>query len=299
MALVACTGIATLDLILTVDELPTGDGKYLAHTLDDSGGGVAANAAVAVARLGGRSTLASAVGDDDTGRRIVADLDRSGVGTDRVARIPGTRSSVSVVLVDRAGARIVVNHTDADLFDRTEPGPAAEIDGADAVLVDCRWPAGALASLDAARRVGVPGVVDLDRPMTEGVAPLLAAASHVVCSRDALLASTGTTDPVAALGELARHTDAWLAVTEGAEGTRWLDGGRPRHHPAPTIVAVDTTGAGDVYHGAFALALAEGSSEIEAVRFATAAAAAKCLAPGGRSAIPDRRAVEAMEPRRA
>lgn len=167
MTLVACTGIATLDLVLAVDELPSGDGKYLAHARDESGGGVAANAAVTVARLGDRATLASAVGDDDIGERIVADLARYGVDTRRAARIAGVPSPLSVVLVDRTGARLVVNHTDPRLFDRVDPEQAASTDGADAVRFATA--AAAAKCLASGGRAAIPDrltveALDLPRP---------------------------------------------------------------------------------------------------------------------------------------
>jgi sulfofructose kinase len=112
-----------------------------------------------------------------------------------------------------------------------------------------------------------------------------------VASIDAL----GTADPDQALAELSGRTDGWVAVTLGGDGVAWLDGSTTRHLRPPDVAVVDTLGAGDVFHGAFALALAEGRDEAAAIRFATAAAAAKCSRPGGQDGIPTRATVDALE----
>jgi sulfofructose kinase len=166
------------------------------------------------------------------------------------------------------------------------------------VLVDCRWPAGALRALEAARARGIPAVVDVDRPVdadpgTE-TGRILDTATHLVYSRDALLGTMHEDQLSTALVAAAERSPAWIAVTDGEHGVSWLAGGEIRHEPAFPVRAVDTLGAGDVFHGAFALALAEGQPEGDAVRFAAAAAAAKCAQIGGRAGIPDRATVDEM-----
>jgi sulfofructose kinase len=165
------------------------------------------------------------------------------------------------------------------------PDPGAT--GCQAVLADTRWPEGALAALTAARSAGVPGVLDADRPIPADGA-LLAAASHVAFSHEALADYTGEADPVRALERAARGLDAWCCVTVGAEGVHVLAAGRHQHLPGHRVPVVDTLGAGDVWHGAFALALAEGRPEAIAVRHASAAAALKVQRPGGRAGAPSR-----------
>lgn len=294
MATVVCVGIAVLDLLFQMDELPAGGGKYYATAYREVGGGVAANAAVAVAALGGNSRYVGRVGADPVGSRIVAGLAASHVDVSGVEIRRGVGSPLSAVLVDAAGERIIINHTSDDLFAGDDPGTAGDIEGADAVLVDVRWPVGAVTALQAAASAGIPAVFDFDRPMADGGANLLDRATHVVCSQAALAATTGTDDPEAGLRELGERTTAWLAVTAGGAGMWWLDGGDVHHLPAFPVDVVDTVGAGDVFHGAFALALAEGSAAPEAARFASAAAALKCSRPGGREGTPGRHEVEAL-----
>lgn len=294
MSTVLCVGIAVQDFLFAVETLPDRSGKYYAIDFRDVGGGVAANAAVAVARLGGEARYAGQVGDDALGATIVADLGAAGVDTSRVRPVPGLRSPLSAVLVDAAGERMIVNYTPDGLFVSGDVSPAEDVAGADAVLVDVRWPAGALAALRAARSVGIPSVFDFDRPMDDHGGLLLTEASHVAFSAAALHATTNTTDFEEGLARIATQTAAWVAVTAGEHGVYWRSGDRLHHLPAFAVEVVDTVGAGDIFHGALALALAEGQPEPVAVRFAAAAAAIKCTRRGARAGAPSRAEVEAF-----
>ena len=122
----------------------------------------------------------------------------------------------------------------------------------------------------------------------------MAAATHVIFAADALRNSTGIEDFGAALRKTTGVTDAFLGVTDGPRGVFWLEGADLRHFRGFSVAAVDTLGAGDVFHGAYALALAEGQPTEQAMRFAAATAALKCMRFGGGAAAPDRREVEAL-----
>jgi sulfofructose kinase len=275
------------DFVFTVPELPRQPQKYRATRFESVGGGPAATAAVAVARLGGRVMLAARVGEDAAADMIIAELQAYDVDCTLVRRCPGCASSVSAVLVDAHGERMIVNHLDAALPDDAEWLPSPWVTGADVVLADTRWPEGALAALFEARAAGLPGVLDADRPIPAD-GELLRAASHVAFSADALAEFSGISEPARALLEVGRGLPGWCAVTAGAEGVYTLENGDIRRYPAFAVPVVDTLGAGDVWHGALALALAEGLGEAEAVRFASAAAALKVQRPGGRSGVPAR-----------
>ena len=289
--LVSCTGIITSDTIFGVSDLPTGDGKISASWIRETGGGVAANAAVAVARLGGRARFVGCVGTDSRGLAARNALIAEGIQVDQMHQIKDRSTPTSAVLVDRHGARIVVNHVADDFFDLADPRWASTVAGADAVLVDLRWIAGAAASVSAAQAAGLPSIVDVDRPVPSDSA-ILTMASHLLFSRDALVSMTGIPRPGDALIHLVSAVPGWVGVTLGSDGVLWLEGRSVCHLPAHEISAVDTLGAGDTFHGGFALALAEGRDEIDALRFANAAAALKCARTGGRAGIPNRAEVE-------
>jgi sulfofructose kinase len=287
MPTVLCVGHAVQDFVFTVPVLPDRGAKYRAARFESVGGGPAATAAVTVSRLGGRALLAARVGDDAAAAMIVAELEGLGVDCTHVRRCPGSASSVSAVIVDARGERMIVNHLDPSLPVDAAWLPSAGSVGARVVLADTRWPEGSLAALVAARDAGLPAVLDADRPVPADGA-LLRAASHVAFSSDALADLTGIGDTRRALAEIARGLQGWCCVTAGGDGVYSYVAGEIRQDRAFDVPVVDTLGAGDVWHGAFALALAEGLRETDAIRFASAAAALKVQRSGGRAGVPTR-----------
>jgi sulfofructose kinase len=291
MSTVLCVGIAVLDHVFAVDAIPTRPEKHRARDLAVVGGGIAANAAVAVARLGGRAALATRLGADATGDAIVRGLEREGVDCSPTRRFEGLRSPTSAVLVDRAGERLVVAYSDPDIPADPSWLPRRLPPDVRAVLGDTRWPEGAAHLFRLAREAGVPAVLDADRTPTPEVFGL---ATHVAFAEQGLHEMTGLSDPAEALRSLSGRADGWLGVTVGDRGALVLEGGAVERLPAFRVETVDTLGAGDTWHGALALALAEGKGEREAVRFAAAASALKCTRFGGRAGIPRRAEVEAF-----
>ncbi|KRE09099.1 hypothetical protein ASE61_02790 [Bosea sp. Root670] len=270
--------------------MPTRGEKYRSRGLAVVGGGCAGNASVAIARLGGACWLATRLADDLTGDQIVADLAAEGVDAAFARRVAGLRSPVSAILVDAEGERMVISYSDPAMPEDVAWLPSRLPAGAGAVLADTRWGEGALAALKLARAAGVPGVLDGDRRPPHP--DLVGTASHVAFSQQALREISGEDDPRAGLSKVAAGVPTWLAVTLGKEGVLFVEGDEVRHSPAFVVETVDTLGAGDVWHGAFALALAEGQAEPAAIRFASAAAAIKCTRFGGRSGAPRRDEVE-------
>ncbi|MEM8742847.1 MAG: PfkB family carbohydrate kinase, partial [Pseudomonadota bacterium] len=225
------------------------------------------------------------LGRDMIGQAIAEELAAEGIDTAQIRWSAG-RSPVSSVAVDRAGERQLVNFRGADLAEA--PGDFSALPlSIGAVLTDTRWPAGARAALSFARTRGIPGVIDAEPPFDPS---LFAHASHVAFSRPGLAVFAGTSDLAEGL-RTAQGLPGWICVTDGADGV-WLGAGR--RVPAPQVEVRDTLGAGDVWHGAFALALAEGQDEERAVRFANAAAALKCTGFGGRRAAPGRAETDAL-----
>ena len=291
MVTVMCIGQAVQDFVFSVDEMPHAAEKYRASGFQSVGGGPAATAAVAIARLGGVAQLAARVGDDAIAGLVVAELESYGVDCSLVKRLENCGSSLSAVIVDKAGERMIVNHLDPGMD--TSPGwlPQTLPDDVDAVLVDTRWPDGALHALKLAREAGVPSVLDADLPVPAD-GELIRAATHVAFSAPGLADYCGDADPATGLRAVAATTDAWCCVTLGRDGVVYMSDGELHKLAAHEVSVSDTLGAGDVWHGAFALGLAERSSTGDAMRFASAAAALKVRNGSGRAGCPTRRNVE-------
>lgn len=302
MARIMCIGHAVQDYVFGVPSLPQGGSKFRATRFECVGGGPAATAAVAISRLGGAASLAARVGDDPIADAIVSELEAYGVGCDAVRRFPGRSSSLSAVMIDDEGERMIVNYRDDQLPTEASWLPDELPGDCDAVLADTRWLEGAVMGLTAARRSKLPGVLDADAPVPDDER-LLAAASHVAFSADGLAGLMATDDLREGLTRFHARYAVWCCVTDGPRGVLLIDKGAISQVGAYRTEAIDTLGAGDVWHGAFALALGEGAGEREAVRFASAAAAIKVSRRGGRRGAPDRAEVarfmatnEPMEP---
>jgi len=290
---VLCAGIAVEDFLFKVDTFPAPGTKMRASELVATTGGCAANAAVAVARLGGRARFSGPVGTDDASRRFLDALKKTGVDPCGVLAVEGGSISVSGIFIDRAGEKMVATLHGRGLDGATPPDAAALTADIDVLLVDNRFPAFVTPICRAAAARGIPVVLDVDKA-TRRDDPLFATATHLIFSSEALTATMGTTDLGAALTGIAARVRGFLAVTNGPDDVLWLERGVLRRLPVFKVDAVDTLGAGDSFHGGFALALAEGQDEVAAMRFGAAAAALKCTRFGGISGTPGRAEVAAL-----
>ncbi|MEA2934963.1 MAG: sulfofructose kinase [Variibacter sp.] len=300
-ARILCAGIAVHDHVFKLEFFPPAGAKKRAEDFVAVGGGCAANAAVAVARLGGEAALASPLGGpqgaDRIGDWILEDLAREGVDSRRVVRVDGAVSPISAILVDGPGERLIVNHRDERLSAARIADPDAAIAGFDALLADNRFADFVLPLCHAARKLNLPVVLDGDRPTVASDA-LLTACTHLVFAADGLRATAGCDDLSEALRTIAARTDAFVSVTNGDQGVLWLEGEGLQHMPAIPVQVIDTLGAGDVFHGAFVLALAEGRRIEEALAFATLGAAVKCTRFGGIAGAPRREEVLRLQAER-
>jgi sulfofructose kinase len=282
---VICLGLSALDQVWRVEGLFAGGSEKI-RSFDHTtvGGGMAANAAVAAARLGGTTAFWGRGGDDAAGHEMRAALAAEGIDVGHFRLFPGGRSSVSGIIVDRSGERQIANFrgqfpTEADWL------PLDELAGISAVLADPRWPEGAVALFGKARASGIPTVLDGDMAEKSVFEQLLPLADHAVFSEPALKGFAGSASDEA-LATMARFNCRVAAVTRGRTGVSWYEDGRLNTLPAYPVDVVDTTGAGDVFHGAYAFAIGGGLAVRDAISFASAAAALKCMRAGGRAGTP-------------
>lgn len=287
MKRVIAIGIAVMDKIFAITSIPTEATKVFARSYTEIGGGPAATGAVTIARLGGAAEIWARVGDDPVGKRIVEELAEWGVTT-RIRQDPKGRSGVSCVAVADDGERLILAFADPNLDTATDWLPLDDLRGADAILTDLRWPKATELVLRHARTFGIPTILDADMTTDDIARTLVALPDYAVFSAPALRKLTGEADPATGLRQAKGLCPGLIGVTVGAQGFLWLEDGTLQREPGFAVDVVDTLGAGDVFHGAFALAIAEGASIRQAARFANAASALKCTRSGGRAGIPDR-----------
>lgn len=296
---VICVGHAAFDSVFRIDAFPSRPTKVRACRHDYTVGGMAANAACAIAALGGRATFWGPVGDDEVGARILEELARAGVATERGLQVPGVRSSHSAIIVESSGERLIVSAQGDALQSPRSLVDSLPLD-ADAVMVDVRWPDGAQSVAARARAAGIPVVLDGEMGNIALLRAMVPLADHVIFSEPGWAEWLGhpgeAADAERELQRLVAAGAALAAVTLGERGllyaTRGSDG--VRHLPAFAVAAVETLGAGDAFHGAYALAIAEGARIEDALRFASATAALRCSRPGGRVALPTRAEVASL-----
>lgn len=293
---ILCIGMPVRDLTFRIEELPERGLKVNASHFDEIAGGNALNAAIGIVRLGGRASICGPMGDsrETAGKYIFDKLAHEAIDTKHLVHMPGLVTPISSIMIDPSGERTIVTFRDPELWKVRLPDADTLLRDCDAILVENRC-AGFCTDLCAeARRRGIAVVVDVDRQMSmrEG---LLTASSHLIFSSDALQATADASDDADALKKISKLTPSFLAGTRGPRGTIWLDErGELRETPAFPVHTVDTLGAGDIFHGAFALAITENQTVPDALCFASAAAALKCTRFGGAFACPQRTEVEAL-----
>jgi sulfofructose kinase len=293
---ILCIGLPVRDLTFRVQDLPARGFKVGAQHFEEIAGGNALNAAIAISRLGGRAAICGPMGDaGETSSRYIFDrLAELGIETRDLVHMPGLVTPISTIMIDPRGERTIITFRDPALWKVRLPETDRLLEDCDAILAESRCAAFCTSLCAEARRRGIPVVIDVDSAMSmrEG---LLTASSHLIFSSEALQATADVADDAAALQKLAKVTSSFLAGTRGAQGTVRLDpNGALRQTPAFPVHTVDTLGAGDVFHGAFVLAITEKQDIQGALRFASAAAALKCTRFGGAFACPQRPEVEAL-----
>jgi sulfofructose kinase len=285
---VLCVGHACYDLALAVDRHPGADEKCTAREMAGCGGGPAANAAVAAARFGARAGFAGYLGNDRWGDLHLEELEKAGVNTNWVVRGEAP-TPLSVILSKPDGLRCVVNF-------RRETLPLCE-DAVDfarcragVVLFDGHEPELSRALVRDARRRGAFTLLDAGS-LHAGTRMLAGAVDYLVASERFALDFSGEKEETVALARLA-ETAPVAVVTLGDRGVIWKSAGGGGKMNAAVVTAVDTTGAGDTFHGVLAAAIAAGMEWRKSLEVAGAAAALCCTRLGARQGIPTRDEVQ-------
>jgi sugar/nucleoside kinase (ribokinase family) len=293
---ILCIGMPVRDLTFRVPGLPARGSKEHATYFDEICGGNALNGAIGIVRLGGRASIGGPMGDakETSSRYIFEKMAHEGIDTNHIVHMPGLVTPISNIMIDPSGERTIVTFRDPELWKVQLPDADELLEDCHAILTESRCAPFCTNLCVEARRRGIPVIVDVDRAMSlrEG---LLTASSHLVFSAEPLQETAGVADDGEALKKIAKLTPSFLAGTRGAQGTIWLDEHQNlQQTPAFPVHTVDTLGAGDVFHGAFALAVTENQDIESALRFASAAAALKCTRFGGAFAAPQRAEVSEL-----
>lgn len=297
-------GSVNIDLVLRVDRLPRPGETIVGGTFERRGGGKGANQAVAAARAGAKVHFVGAVGDDDLGERALTDLSEEGIDVSAIIRLPDSPTGVAAVVVDASGENqiAVASGANAKLDDVTVQEMLTSHDiPSDAVcLMNLEIPdAPIVAAAQWAHAAGLRAIVVNPAPARMLPEELGRLEERLVLTPNAgeavaLGGGVPGDDPKGAADELSRLTKGVVVVTLGAEGALMVGGHQRRHVAAPTIRAVDATGAGDAFNGALAAGLAQGFELPQAVERAVAAGSCSAQAQGARGGMPTREEIDRL-----
>lgn len=294
MTHIAVLGSTNMDLVAYVEKAPQRGETVTGREFRTIPGGKGANQAIAAARAGATVSMLGAVGNDAFGTRLRSTLEHSGVDTDSLRTVEGPSGTAHIVVDDEGGNAIVVIPGANGTVDHLTPGDEGVIASADALLLQLEIPLeGVLVAAEAARRHGVRTVLT-PAPARPLPPELLAATDLLVPNEYEATALTGRTDPLDSAAALLDQVPE-VVITLGAAGCLYVTrGAEPLVVPAPRVTAVDSTGAGDTFVGALAVALAEERPVWEALRWAAAAAAISVQRAGASVSMPYRPEIEAQ-----
>jgi len=284
-------GAVAVDDLLYIGAYPGPDEKTPVLRRERRCGGMSAIAAITAGRLGGKGAYAGVLGRDELSDFAALQMRREGVDLRHLARREGVRPIHSIVIIDSsAGTRNIFFDARGRMGATRDWPPAQVIRSARVLFIDWFSVPGMIRAARIARAAGIPVVADFEQDGAPGLATLLSLADHLIVGESFAAKRTGVSDPRRAVVKLWAARRQLAAVTCGARGCYYVTAENPavpRHQPAFKVKAVDTTGCGDVFHGAYAVALARGMSAAESIRFAAAAAALKAgQAGGGQRGIP-------------
>ena len=282
------------DHLLTIPRHPQPGEKIRFTAYESQGGGRAATAMVVVTRLGHSARYLGGVGDDAEGERVLEDLRAEGVDVAGVRVRPGGLTQRAFIMVDEvSGERTIVWGRGEGMPLGVEEVDERIVTSGRLFFTDAQNPLAAIPAARIAAHAGMPVISDLEaiRPGLDALLPMV---DFAIAGPGFPELATGSRDLSVSLRAIEeRSGGALVIVTQGGGGAVARIDGRLERLPAYAVEAVDTTGAGDVFHGAFAVACLRGFELRDAIDFANAIAAMKCRRPGGRAGIP--RSLEEVE----
>lgn len=289
-------GAVAVDDLVYVDVHPVPDTKMPIRAQQRQGGGLAGTALVAASRLGAQAAYCGVLGDDELSRFTLEELEREGVDCTPAVYNPQARPYHSIVIVDLSNGHRSILYSAAGVMQPEAQNITPDLVASCRVLfVDHTVIAAGLRAVELAHARGIPVVGDIEAEGVPDLPDLVYQIDHLILGLRAARRMTRESEPAAVVSALSRPDRACCVVTAGDQGCWYSEwGGEVRHFPAFRVKVVDTTGCGDVFHGAYAASIARGESVSRAIQVATAAAGIKAKQPGGRSGIPDLVTVEKL-----
>jgi sulfofructose kinase len=290
-------GAVAVDDLLYVDEYPAAEQKVRVRQRRRQSGGLTGTALVAAARLGAKTGYAGLLGEDDLSQVIVQCFEREKIDFTHAVRRPEARPAHSTIIVDQTRkTRTIFASLDGLIGAHPQLPPAAVIRSADVLLVDHHGLEGTLRAVRIARDNGIAVVADFERDPGPPFAEILELVDHLIVSEGFARQLTDIVDPAAAAVKLWNSDRRAVVVTSGESGSWYVSADNSsqasaQHFPAFSVEVIDTTGCGDVFHGAYAAGLAENLDTHQCIELASATAALKATQRGGQAGIPRRKAV--------
>ena len=269
-------GLATVDLIYYLEKLPNKGIKYVSKKQIMSTGGNASNASIAISRLGGSVVFVSKIGNDFFGNYILTELKSENINTDHMIVKNDINTSNSCVTIDNEGERQIINFRSKKID--FKGNHFIKANNFNAYLTDGRLENATILILKEAKRHNKPGILDAENPVSKKAVKI---ASHVAFSLQGLESFTNTSSIKKSLKIVKNFSNNFCCVTDGKNGVYYLNKNELVQVKPPKINAIDTLAAGDVWHGAFTLAISLGTSLLNACKFANLAASKKCENLGG------------------
>ena len=286
-------GICSVDFLGLVEKYPAPGEKIPMTAFAKQGGGLTGTALVAAARLGVKTAYIGKLGEDEYSRFVLEEFQHDGVNVDQVVFAEGAQPPVAFIHVEQnSGERRIARYWKE--FDLQPKEIAAEvIRNSRMLFLEHHFVEAGIFAARLSKQAGGLVVVDAERNVA-GFEPILHAADYVIVSQNFAAQQTGSADPEQSASRLQQKYGGIIVVTAGESGAFCRTPENTFYQPAFPVEVVDTTGAGDVFHGAFMAGLIEHWPLPKILEFAAAVAAMKCRGLGGRAMIPNRREVEAF-----
>ena len=286
-------GICSVDFLGVVEKYPAPGEKIPMTAFAKQGGGLTGTALVAAARLGVKTAYIGKLGEDEYSRFVLEEFQHDGVNVDQVVFAEGAQPPVAFIHVEQnSGERRIARYWKE--FDLKPEEMAAEvIRNSRMLFLEHHFVEAGIFAARLSKQAGGLVVVDAERNVA-GFEPILHAADYVIVSQNFAAQQTGSADPEQSASRLQQKYGGIIVVTAGESGAFCRTPENTFYQPAFPVEVVDTTGAGDVFHGAFMAGLIEHWPLPKILEFASAVAAMKCRGLGGRAMIPNRREAEAF-----